>query len=255
MTIHFTSAVGVGFLGLFLSTTSQAASFEPVAEQHIAVPSYFYPGALWDRMRQGAPTLGLAIINPNSGPGSQVDENYANEVRKTQDRGILVLGYVATGYGIRSLKTVKSEIDRYQTFYPVDGIFLDEAASECANKNYYRELYRYIKTKQPSATVTINPGDATEECYARVADIIMNFEGSYEKYQKWKPAGWEAKYEPNRFWHAIYNTPQTGVDKVVRLSRQKNAGWIYITPDRMNNPWDTLPNRSYWQHELNQVGN
>jgi len=43
----------------------------------------------------------------------------------------------------------------------------------------------------------------------------------------------------------------------VRLSQERNAGWIYVTPDVMPNPWDTLPPdgsaSSYWTEELKLV--
>lgn len=234
--------------------TSVAATFPPVTAQQVAVPSYFYPGSIWNRLRQGAPTVGLVIINPNSGPGSQVDEFYVSEVSLSKRRGVVVLGYVPTGYGTRSKAAVQADIARYQKWYAVDGFFLDEAAASCAQKNHYQALYLGIKKQNPQATVVINPGDVTPECYASTADIIVNFEGNYTTYQKWQPAGWEGKYPSNRFWHLIHNTPPAGLAKAIELSRQRHAGWIYVTPDRMPNPWDTLPSNTYWQQEIQQVG-
>ena len=38
------------------------------------------------------------------------------------------------------------------------------------------------------------------------------------------------------------------------LSRQRNAGYVYVTPDDLPNPWDTLPSGSYWTHELSLAG-
>jgi hypothetical protein len=36
----------------------------------------------------------------------------------------------------------------------------------------------------------------------------------------------------------------------VSLSKQRSAGWIYVTPDDLPNPWDTLPLDPYWSAEL-----
>ena len=87
----------------FLMTVSGTQAFsEPVgtiANQKMAIPSYFYPGSFWTQLEQGAPTVGLAIINPNSGPGTKFDQNYADEVSRAKANGIYVLGYVATDYG------------------------------------------------------------------------------------------------------------------------------------------------------------
>jgi hypothetical protein len=39
----------------------------------------------------------------------------------------------------------------------------------------------------------------------------------------------------------------------VSLSKQRNAGWVYVTPDTMPNPWDTLPEEPYWSQMLQAV--
>src|SRR5829696_5850709 len=52
------------------------------SHQRLAVPSYFRPtaadadGLLWSRLEGGFPTVGLAIINPSSGPGATKDQAY-----------------------------------------------------------------------------------------------------------------------------------------------------------------------------------
>jgi Spherulation-specific family 4 len=250
--VFYRTAVGL-ILGLGWSLSAMAEPFSTVTEQKIAVPSYFYPGGGWNQLRQGAPTVGLAIINPNSGPGTQQDANYVHEVDASKASGVRVLGYVATGYGTRSQAAIKADIAKYLRWYAVDGIFLDEAPYSCLRKPYYQSLYRHIKAAQPDATVVINPGDVTGECFMQTADIIVNFEGSHAAYQKWQPAGWETRYTADRFWHLVYNTSLVNLSATVGLSKQRHAGWIYVTPDRMNNPWDTLPSRAYWRQEVEQV--
>src|ERR1041384_2823172 len=89
----------------------------------IAVPSYFYPGALWTQMENAYPTVGLSIINPNSGPGTASDVNYVNQVTHTRARGLHVLGYVRTTCAARAAADVKAEIDLYFAWYGIDGIF------------------------------------------------------------------------------------------------------------------------------------
>jgi hypothetical protein len=39
----------------------------------------------------------------------------------------------------------------------------------------------------------------------------------------------------------------------VVLSQSRGAGWVYVTPDGLPNPWDTLPSGSYWTNELAYV--
>ncbi len=230
-----------------------AESLCPVSNQKMAIPSYFYPGDYWTQLEQGTPTVGLAIINPDNGPGKKFDQSYADEVAKAKASGAWVIGYVATGYGKRNRDRVKSEIKKYYTMYHVDGVFLDEAASSCARKGYYKDLYLYVKNKGGTAKVVINPGVATHECFVEASDIIVNFEGEYSNYLSWQASGWETKYPTDRFWHLIYNANETEVASAILLSKQRRAGWVYVTPDQLNNPWDTLPSDPYWSNELSLI--
>lgn len=53
--------------------------------QGLAIPSYFYPGALWSQAQ--AAKAGIVIINPASGPGAVVDANYVNTVNSMKAAG------------------------------------------------------------------------------------------------------------------------------------------------------------------------
>src|SRR5437763_1718557 len=106
-------------LSLVLALT-MTILYQPVSKayalgtnQQIAIPSYFYPGSLWTQLEQAAPTVGLTIINPLNGSVSPYDshkggfdQNYLNQVKSTQAKGITVLGYVWTDGGNRSLDTI-----------------------------------------------------------------------------------------------------------------------------------------------------
>ena len=257
------------FMLLITSTTTLAAShlnaghadsntahkYAQAGSQHVAVPSYFYPGSLWTQMESGAPTVGLAIINPDSGPGASKDQNYANQVTSTEAKGIIAIGYVSTAYAgtqnaARTLAAVEHDVDTYYSWYPnIDGIFVDEVSIDCAARNsYYKPLYDYIKKKGGVARVVLNPGTDTSECYTSAGDIIVNFEDVYSNYVNWTPASWVSKYPACRFWQIIYSTSSAEMPNVIALSKERNAGWVYVTDDGGDNPYDTLP--SYWSHEL-----
>src|SRR5712691_12740193 len=121
---------------LFVATL--LAGSAAAGAERVAVPSYFYPGPLWTELEGGAPTVGLAIINPNSGPGPTADPNYAAQVTHTRAAGITVIAYVYTSYGSRSAATVEADIDAYYAQYPdLDGIFIDEVSSDCGLEPYY----------------------------------------------------------------------------------------------------------------------
>lgn len=221
--------------------------------QRVAVPSYFYPdsnpGGRWSKLEGGVPTVGLGIINPDSGSGTASNPDYVAQIARSQRAGLTVLGYVYTDYGARSAADVKADIDNYYGWYGVDGIFFDEAFnSDCTKRPYYREIYDHVKAKTGKRVVVINPGARTEECYVSTADIIVTFEGFYSTYtaRPLPATAWEWKYPADRFWHLVHETAQADMPNAVGLSKQRNAGWVYVTPDVMDNPWDTLPPDPYW---------
>lgn len=237
------------------------ANFEKVIStftQKIAIPSYFYPGgsslSYWQKIINSTGSVGLVVVNPSDGPGNNKDLNYSNIVSSLQSVGIKVVGYVYTNWGGRDINIVKSEVDKHFQWYNLDGIFFDEASDLLEKVTYYQQLYNYVKqTYGTDKIVIINPGINTLEEYINTADIIVNFEDEYTKYINWQPSGWEYKYSPYRFWHLIINTPFENLENAINLSKERNAGWIYVTDDNLPNPWDTIPQDSYWQKELSLV--
>jgi len=222
----------------------------PSGAQHVAVPSYFYPGALWTQLDAGAPTVGLAVVNPSSGPGTAPDANYVNQVSQTRALGIKVVGYVDTAYGLRTLSSVEADVDRQYLWYGVDGIFFDQVPNECSKITYYQALADYVRTKTGSHQVVLNPGATTGECFMAASDLLITFEDTYANYVGWQLSGWETKYPASRFWQLIHTTSQADLASAVALTRSRNVGWIYVTPDTLTNPWDTLPASSFWNQEL-----
>ncbi len=231
-----------------------ASAHEP---QRIAIPSYFTPAQLWEQMRAGAPNVGLAIVNPDSGPASAINHRYLEQVRQCQAAGLRVLGYVYTRYadGSRTQAAVQDAIDRYFDWYAVDGIVFDEVSPDRAKQPYYAALNSYVKTKASSAITVINPGTRTHESYMAAADIVVTFEGAYAAYlSRYSAPGWIKRYAPSRFWHLIHSTSRIlDMRNAVRLSKERRAGWVYVTSDRMPKPWDTLPKSEYWDAELRAV--
>ena len=227
------------------------------APQSIAVPAYFYPvypDPLWTQMEDAVPVVSVAIMNPASGPGAAPDPNYVSQIAATRAAGVRVLGYVASTYAVKPLGDLKDEIDDYYTWYDVDGIFIDEADNNCATQPYYAELDTYTKTKGGLGMTIINPGTVTPECFVTAADVLLNFEGSYTQYQSYVPLGWESGYDPSHFWHLVYATSEADMPSAVLLSQARGAGYVYVTPDTLvPNPWDSLPQGSYWTSELAYV--
>jgi len=220
--------------------------------QRLAIPSYFSPGPLWSQMESSAPTVGIAVINPASGPGSSFNQDYATQVQQSQTAGLTVLGYVHTSYGSRSSADLQAEVDAYYNWYHVDGIFFDEASTDCSLEPTYAALSSYVKAKGGVSITVLNPGTTTNECYLSAADIVVTFEGDYSAYtgSNYNQPAWVENYPAARFWHLVYNASGAQEVSAVDLSKQRHAGWIYATSDVLPNPWDSLPSGSDWSSEL-----
>ena len=226
------------------------------APQAIAVPAYFYPvfpDPLWTQMEDAAPAVSFAVMNPANGAGVAPDANYTSQVAATRAAGVKVLGYVYSSYATRDPALLETDIDNYYAWYGVDGIFIDEADNNCINQSYYADLYDWVKSKGGIGLTVINPGTTTQECFATAADVILEFEGSYSQYLEWTALGWEAGYDPSHFWHLVYATSEADMPAAVLLSQARGAGYVYVTPDALPNPWDSLPGDSYWSTELAYV--
>lgn len=243
----------VSFMGLAASVgvINSASKAEAGLCQGISIPSYFFPGALWNQAIASAPRVSLMIMNPNSGPGASKNSAYVTAVRNAQASGIRVIGYVSTRYGQRSAATVKREIDTYKNWYSVDGIFVDEVSSSTTSINYYKDIANYIRAKN-GTLVMLNPGTVPAEAYVRLADIVVVFEGTYSSYQSWQVPSWLFNYPSSKFSHLVYATSNsTLMTNAIRLAVERNAGNVYVTNDVLLNPWDTLP--TYWNEELNAI--
>ena len=217
----------------------------------MSIPSYFYPGPLWQQATAGSPTVAVMIVNPNSGPGATQDQNYVSTVADAKKAGIRVLGYVPTSYASRSTATVKTEIDDYKAWYGVTNIFLDEASSQSKDYAYYQDLADYIHQAQ-GAIVELNPGVYPAEGYMNIADIVNVYENPYTNYASAQIPSWAYNYPASKFAHLVYATPDSAsMQSVVALAQQRNVGYLYVTNDDLPNPWDTLP--SYWANEVSQL--
>jgi hypothetical protein len=225
---------------------------EPDRGQSMAVPAYFYAGPYWIQMERARPVLQLAVMNPASGPGAAPDPQYVTTVRAAQATGITVVGYVHTSDAARSLSAVESDVNAYYRWYAVNGIFFDEASTNCADASYYAKLNSFVKAKGGIARTILNPGTQTNECYLPVADILLTFEGSDTQYvNSYSAPSWVARYSPTHFWHVIYGASTvSAMTHAIQLSKRRGAGFVYVTSATLQNPYSVLPRGLYWSKEL-----
>lgn len=151
------------------------------------------------------------------------------------------MGYVSTAYTKRAISLAKQDVDNWKAFYKPEGIFFDEMSTEKdANQvNYYAQLNIYAKGKQFSFTVG-NAGTNIDLAYADTVDTIMVYEdsGSFPSFSQYCGI---AKY-PKKKWGVFpYNLPSLTDIKSQIVAAKKCVGFIYVTDDSGNNPWDRLP--------------
>ncbi len=100
----------------FLVSTHHASA---VGSTGVIVPLYSPPGSYWAQIIQAKnahPSVPIVvIINPNSGPGTSSNADYATGISQMQASGITVLGYVYTSYGTRSIASVEADINSYNS--------------------------------------------------------------------------------------------------------------------------------------------
>ncbi len=225
----------------------------------LLIPSYFDPSqaAYWEALNQAANRVPLiAIMNPNNGPTSSAKARLrTRRERSAKFRRPGDWIYLQFARDACPLAQVKTDVDRYDRFYKIDGFFIDEVTNDAdaAHLAYYGELYNYIKSKQASYLVVGNPGINTLASYLTLPafDGLVTFEND-TGYPNYVPDAWTQKQSSAAFSHLCYNVATAAtMTNYAQLAVKRNAGYIYITDDKLNNPWDTLT--SYWKAEVDLV--
>jgi len=213
-----------------------ATSTEPIK---VVVPLYVYPGTAWDEVITAASSVSIvAIINPNSGPGTGPDSTYTTFIQKLHTAGITIIGYVHTTWGARSLSAVQADIDLYaRDFLYLSGIFVDEADNTLTQISYYTSVYNYIKAKSGYTEVFINPGTATIANYLPISTNIMIYENSaaninaetIPSFVLCPPSGYSKSGWKYRFSAAAYAASASQIVTLATDFQQKGIGYLYIT--------------------------
>lgn len=221
------------------------------------VPAYFNPEQTnsWRRLIEAAERVPvLAIANVFNGPGNRAREDYRNVLTQLRTAGGRAVGYVHSTYTRRPVAEVLADVDRWAEFYPLDGIFVDEMANDGAEAGlkYYEAIHQHVRQRRANWIVIGNPGTQTREPYLTrpTADILVTFENN-TGYLSYRPDAWTREHSPQSFAHLTYSVNETNLVRYLGLARNRGAGWIYVTDDGGNNPWDRLP--LYWELEVDHV--
>ena len=246
---------------LWLSILFTAAM--AVGQARLGVPAYQDPGsAQWTAWAApGAKSIGVMIVNLNNGDDEHYYASVDRAIRATRKQGIFVLGYTYTGYGARDPKMIRQKIDAVYRNYLVDGMFFDEAPTDCNASNpflptqflYYEALTNYVREKAGARVTVLNPGTySPSDCWMGITNILMNWEdqglANYEN--NYVDYAWVHKYPPDRFWHIVYGMSADQLQAALALAKQRNAGWVYLTQET-GNPYASPP--QYWGAESKAV--
>lgn len=264
MFICLSKFIGAILMMLILSSCQSQATIRKPPK--ILLPLYIYPNwyepenYLWSEVVSAAAQVPIvAIINPNNGPdGQPPNDDYKKGLEDLKASNIETLGYVYTQYGDRPKAEVIQDIILYARHYDVDGIFLDESASNAEQINYYQDVYNYIKQETNLNQVIINPGTTTDEEYLvkPAADTVVIFENYPQSWEEYETQSHNGNYKTERFASLIHSVQDaSSMKKYIDQAISRNIGYIYITDDspqsQDGDPWNSLP--SYWQEEVDYI--
>lgn len=232
-------------------------SLEYTREKHGEGTHYgIYDWHLAAQMKKQFPQLNLiAIVNPDSGPGSGEDALFTKGIEFLQDAGVIVVGYVSTKYaGMNAsigqakhpASLVKKDLQKWYSFYPrIDGIFFDEMARgfDPSIIEYYHSLSRIARSR--NALIIMNPGTSIDFRWFKrnVADIFITWERDYyPQIEEIFP-----NEEEQRLVH------ESGVETgclvmgnpynrhTVKWVLKPHFDWIYVTPEPLDpDPWKRI---------------
>jgi hypothetical protein len=210
----------------------------------VLLPLYTHPAVdpgAWRRAAGAADRLYGVVLNAADGPGGQCDPVFAAAACSLRDAGVPVLGYVDLDHGARPRGAVDLDVARHREWFAVDGWFFDRAPAE---RSALPELRRTVRSARRTGarTVVLNPGVHPAPGYARVADLLVTFEGHWTSYvTAFSRPHWTDRHPPERFCHLVYGVPRTLSAVAVRTARTRHAAVYCAVGGELPNPWSALP--------------
>lgn len=217
------------------------ADGDGVAGPAVLVPAYFHPAlfpAGWAGLAD--PRLSAVVLNVHNGPGTVRDHVFAAAVDRVLAAGGRVTGYIDTAYGTRSAGEIRADARRYQAWYGVTDVFLDQAAAGPERLAAYRSACEELRA-HGAGFVVGNHGTHPDPAYASVTDVLVTFEGPWPAYARMRPPAWAMRLPAARLCHLVYAVPPRAHATALRLARRNNAGVVCVTDGDGANPWDRPP--------------
>ena len=228
-------------------TTTAATSTVPSTPTGLLIPLFIYPTTVstWSSIAAlpaAYPNVPvIAIINPDSGPGSSQDPNYVAGINSLKASGVVTVGYVWTNYGAVSLQSVESSIDAWKNLYGVTGIFLDAMAYHTGYESYYQSIETYAKGTDGMSIVIGNPGTDTVASY--VGNGGVDNIGFYEDFGtptiSYLSSTFHTSY-PKTEWSFLAHGVASLNDSFIAQASQY-VSYLYVSSGPGSAPWGTIP--------------
>ena len=220
-----------------------------VNAQSVFMLSYVYPLAeaggsefsdYWKAIHAaGSSKIPYTLIMADGSPDAKLDPGYVRLLKKNAELGFKTVTYIRTVQQTRPIAEVKAAMAKFIELYGADkihGFYFDEISSRNNGATaYMAELYNYTKSTYGNKLVVANPGTHITDAIAPYADIFMTNEGTADEYiNNYKTAYSAFENDPansHRIFHTIYTAKASDYQKIINLSRQRNAGWVFITTD------------------------
>jgi hypothetical protein len=209
----------------------------------LLIPLYVHPAedpGAWHRLITAADRTYGVVINPGNGPGGAPDAAFVAAAGALRAAGARLLGYVDTDYGTRPPAEVAEDALLHREWYGTDGCFLDRVSSAADALPAYRALVRGLR-RRGSRSVVLNPGVHPAPGYARLADLVVTFEGSWSTYvSAFSRPDWTLRLPPERFCHLVYGVPEALAPLAVRTAHERGAAVSGPVTGEPPNPWARL---------------
>lgn len=227
-------------------------------------PDYYNAGkgtSKWAKALSAGNTLGLVILNRNSGDWSTFDQDFKNQGERALAAGAKrVVFYIKTQYGVASLPDgdpVRAGVpnaDRFTKGYILgqlkncrdqygdlcQGVFLDETINgwgdQAGRIPWYKDLVETIKAMYgPQFYVVVNAGSNMSQDMCRVPfDTAMMFEQDASKWLNEDPDApilpdHMAAYPSTRWWAVVHGVNQDNYRKVLEKADSLAISHLYIT--------------------------
>ncbi|GAA3232596.1 spherulation-specific family 4 protein [Actinocorallia longicatena] len=205
------------------------------------VPAYFGPDyfpAEWELLAD--PRIYAVILNVANGPGDAPNPVFAAAVRRIEERGGTVAGYVDVGYGRRDPALIEADVRRYRSWYHVADIFCDQVPAGPDMLPIMQQVSDRLRGAD-AEFIAFNHGVYPDPGYGALADLLVTFEGPLASYPAVQPPAWTMTGPRQRFCHLVYGVAEPEVDAVLTLARRRNTGVVYVTDHTGSNPYGGLP--------------